>query len=114
MGIPADVPTITQNIVTFIKDLRENQGIKVQAVIYNDNTPDCEGIISTKGQGYKTNAETISPTTFVATVTGLEAGAEITESLTNYVIDGATEIINELEPDDVEQALKDGFLVIKT
>ena len=63
----------------------------MQAVLYNA-AADYEGIISV-AQGYKTVNETVSPTTFVAYVAGLTAGANVDESNTYHVIEGATSIV---------------------
>lgn len=117
MGIPQDSPTVAANIVTFIKNMREGVGKKVQAVLFNA-TADYEGII-TVSQGYKTVDEEISPATFVAYVAGLTAGSEIDTSNTYHVIPGATSIVypagvTPYGDEEIELALKAGKLVIST
>jgi len=91
MAIPQDASTVNASIITFIKSQRDDFGKKVQAVLYNA-AADYEGIISV-AQGYKTVNETVSPTTFVAYVAGLTAGANVDESNTYHVIEGATSIV---------------------
>jgi hypothetical protein len=96
---------------TYISNLRENAGKKVQAVTmaYDHNY---EGMISTANQGYKIGAEEISPLNFVAWVAGATAGAALNQSNTYQVIDGATDIIVPLSGAAIEEALKSGKLVI--
>ena len=117
MAIPQDVPSQNQNFINFIKNQRDNLGKKVQAVLYNADA-DYEGIISVS-QGYKTVNETVSPTTFVAYVAGLTAGANVNESNTYKVIPGAVSIVypDGVTPygnEEIIEALKNGKFVLST
>lgn len=117
MGIPQDSSAVNANIITFITNMRENLGKKVQAVLY-DATADYEGII-TVNQGYKTVDETISPTTFVAYIAGLTAGSDVDASNTYHAINGAVSIVypDGVTPygdEEIEEALKEGKLVLST
>ena len=117
MGIPQNVPAVNPNIITFITNMRENLGKKVQAVLYNADA-DYEGII-TVNQGYKTTDETVSPTTFVAYVAGLTAGSDVGVSNTYHVIDGAVSIVypegvTPYGEEEIEEALKAGKMVLST
>lgn len=117
MGIPQDVPAVNPNIITFITNMRENLGKKVQAVLYNADA-DYEGII-TVNQGYKTVTETVSPTTFVAYIAGLTAGSDVNTSNTYHVINGAVSIVypegvTPYGDEEIEEALKAGKMVLST
>lgn len=117
MGIPQNVPTVNPSIITFITNMRENLGKKVQAVLYNADA-DYEGII-TVNQGYKTTDETVSPTTFVAYVAGLTAGSDVNTSNTYHVINGAVSIVypegvTPYGDEEIEEALKAGKMVLST
>jgi hypothetical protein len=117
MGIPQDVPAVNPNIITFITNMRENLGKKVQAVLY-DADADYEGII-TVNQGYKTVTETVSPTTFVAYVAGLTAGSDVNTSNTYHAINGAVSIVypegvTPYGDEEIEEALKAGKMVLST
>ena len=117
MGIPQNVPAVNPNIITFITNMRENLGKKVQAVLYNADA-DYEGII-TVNQGYKTVTETVSPTTFVAYVAGLTAGSDVDVSNTYHVINGAVSIVypegvTPYGDEEIEEALKAGKMVLST
>lgn len=107
----ASVPTTLANA---IKDLRENVGKKVQAVVYNTNAANYEGIISTKGQGYKTETETVTAELFQLWVANVTAGAEINKSNTARQITDAVEIINPVDDSAIEGALKDGYFILTT
>ncbi len=117
MAIPQNVPAVNSNIITFIENMRENLGRKVQAVLFNASA-DYEGIISVS-QGYKTETETISPETFVAYMAGLTAGSDVDTSNTYHAINGATSIVypSGVTPygdEEIEEALKQGKLVLST
>lgn len=117
MAIPQDASSQTQNFITFIESQRDTFGKKVQAVLYNVDA-DYEGIISV-AQGYKTVDETISPTTFVAYVAGLTAGANPNESNTYHVISGAASIVypDGVTPygnEEIIEALQAGKFVLST
>lgn len=104
----ADITTV----VTFIKQMREELGKKVQAVINNPTTnPDYEGIIVTK-QGYKTKDYEIKPEEFPATIAGMTAGADFTTSNTGRTIPEAIAIINELSEDKIAEEMQKGVLVL--
>jgi len=109
--------TIKDNVVTYITNMRENLGKKVQAVMFNV-AADYEGIISTS-QGYKTVDETISPEVFVAYVAGLTAGSDVDTSNTYHVINGAVSIVypegvTPYGDEEIEEALKAGKMVLST
>lgn len=112
MGIPFDNKKLVPIIAGYIKNLRDKTGKKVQAVVYNDNTADHEGIISPKGQGYTTATETVDPVTFVAWAAGATAGANVNESLCYKVVEGATSIINEMSEDELEAAITKGWFLL--
>ena len=111
MGIPSEDKTLPPLITSYIKGLRDEQGKKVQAVVYDYNAADHEGIISCK-QGYQTENETISPVTFVAWVTGATAGANVNESLCYKILEGATAIIGDLPENELEEEIQKGWFLL--
>ncbi len=117
MGIPQDNATANTAAIAAIKEMREDLGKKVQVVLY-DATANYEGVISVN-QGYKTEHETISPTTFVAYMAGLTAGSGVNVSNTYHVIDGATSIVypdgtDPYDYEDIVDMLRAGKLVLST
>ncbi|MDZ5016626.1 hypothetical protein GNF72_15595, partial [Clostridium perfringens] len=108
MGLPTIKDTaLKQSIVEYIKNLREVKGKKVQAGLNDYASADYEGIISVD-QGYKTIDEEVTVEGFVGYVTGLTAGANLNESNTYSVIDGAISIINPKTDDELEKGLIEG------
>lgn len=111
MGLLSNDETVKSAFCEFIKDLRENEGVKVQGCVFNKPGYDYEGIISSD-QGFKTAAEEITPVNFVAWVTGATAGAEINESNTHKTVQDAIEIINEYTNTEIIEKLQNGCFVI--
>lgn len=114
MGLLSGDATVKTAFCEYIKDLRENEGVKVQGCIYDKPGYDYEGIVSSE-QGYRTEAEEISEVNFVAWVTGACAGAEINESNTHKTVQDAIEIIGELSNTKIIDGLNAGkFLISKS
>lgn len=90
---------------------RAKRGKKVQAVVHNYTAADTDGIISVD-QGFKTATETVDETMFPLWVASKTAGAEVNESLTASVVEGAVEIINPVLEDDIEDALNEGRFIL--
>ena len=111
MGIPSEDTKLPPIIKSYVENERDKAGKKIQAVVHNYRESNYEGIISVK-QGYKTKLEEIKPFEFVATVTGMTAGAEINQSNCYKIIEGATEIINFLAEDDLQQEIKNGWFLL--
>ena len=114
MGLISEDATVKTAFCEYIKDLRENEGVKVQGCVYDKPGYDYEGIVSSE-QGYRTDAEEISKVNFVSWVTGACAGAEINESNTHKTIQDAVEIIGELSNTEIIDGLNAGkFLISKS
>ena len=121
MAIPQDESIATSvvkgNVVDFIRNLREGQGKKVQAVLLK-HTSNYEGIISVR-QGYATYDEEITPATFVAYYAGMTAGAELNKSKTYAQIEDAVSIIymegdTAFDNEEIIQLLQSGQVVLTT
>lgn len=90
--------TLTKSLITaFVKRLRDADGYKVQAVLYDYTTADYEGVISVKN-----NPE------LVYWVAGATAGAEINQSLTNRIYNGEYIVDTKYKPSEFESAIKAG------
>ncbi|MGI6361016.1 MAG: phage tail sheath C-terminal domain-containing protein [Bacillota bacterium] len=110
MGIPATGDALGLQLKNYIKNLRAEQGKKVQGVIC-DYAADYEGIISSK-QGYRTAQETVSAVDFVAWVTGVTAGATINKSNTYKIVEDAEALIGEMSNEEIKGALAAGYFVL--
>lgn len=104
-------PTVAPLIKDMVEIWREKRGKKVQAVVYNYNQADYEGIISVN-QGFKTSVETVDTTMFMLWAASQTAGAEINESLTAAVVEDGVEIINPVPEDDIAEALRVGMFIL--
>ena len=115
LGCMSEDSAVKSLVISTIKQLRENEGRKCKAVLYNAaglSGADYEGIISSK-QGYRTQDGDISAQQFVAQLTGMAAGANLGVALTHRTISGAVEVIGDpLTHDDIVEALKTGWLVL--
>lgn len=111
LAVQTDSPSFPDLVTAKITSLREDLGKKVQAVVYNTNSADYEGIISVK-QGYKTENDTVTTSLFPIVVASMTAGASVAESNTARVIDDAKEIINPIAETEVADNLKSGWFVI--
>ncbi len=107
MAVPLDDPAIGERVKSFIEDQRDKQGRYVQAVLPNFAEANYEGVIS-NFQAVTINGEQITAAEMSAWIAGATAGAGITESLTGRTVLGATNIINPLQHDEIENALKEG------
>ena len=102
-----------QNIKEFIQEMREQRGIKCQAVINNYVAANYEGIISTYNQGVKyADGTELTAEEFVIWVAGATAGADVTESNTYKVVANAVEATGTVLEDDIEGLITSGYLVI--
>ncbi|MGL4572867.1 MAG: phage tail sheath C-terminal domain-containing protein [Clostridium sp.] len=111
MGVFTNETTIKENVLNFIKDLRENKGKKVQVVINEFNGANYEGVISVD-QGYKTVDTEIDVKGFVGYMAGLTAGAALNKSNTYHVIPNAVSIINPKNDEEITKGIIDGKLML--
>jgi len=107
-SVDAAVPPL---IAAKIATLRQNRGKKVQAVVYDYNTADTEGIISVK-QGFKTPDDTVTLALFPIWVASITAGSAINVSNTARVIPEAYEITNPIAEDAIADQLALGHFVL--
>lgn len=102
-----------EDIKTFIQEMRDQRGIKCQAVINNFAAANYEGIISTYNQGVRyADGSELSGEEFVVWAAGATAGADITESNTYKVVENAVEITGDVIEDDIETLITQGYFII--
>ena len=99
--------TLKANVLTFVKNQRNNEERFVQGVVANYPAADYEGIISVKN-GFVVNGENVTKEEAVAVVAAMTAGANVNESNTNKVITGATDLIGKYTNSQIIDALKGG------
>lgn len=113
MALIEDHATLNPSALAFIKNMRDDNGRKVQLCTYAYETADYEGVISSN-QGYNTATETVPATMFPAFMAGITAGAKVNESNTYKAVNDAVSIIGEIANEDIIVALGKGKLVISS
>lgn len=114
MGLPyATSASVLEAGKLFITQQNDEYGKRCNLVVKN-SLSDSDYVINSVC-GYETLTETVSPEMFVAEVTGMDAGAEINESLTYKEVankEVAVAIINPVADKDIEKALKLGKFIL--
>lgn len=96
----------TSNLyVQYAKRLREEQGIKFQVVLYN-NEANYEGVVNVK------NGVVESETSLIYWVTGIIAGCEINKSNTNKTYDGEYTVNADYTQAQLETSIDNGEFVL--
>lgn len=102
-----------------IEDLRDNNGEKVQAVLYNAalSTADYEGIVNvTENTSYViSSGDVVRPSQTVFYVAGITAGASLTESNSGAVVTDAVDLSGTGYPktnEEITAALNEGKYVL--
>lgn len=104
LGCISKESSITNLYTTFTKRLRDEMGIKFQAVVYN-NAADYEGVVNVK------NRATEDDTALIYWVTGVIASCAINKSNTNKVYDGEYTVEANYTQAELENAIDSGFFV---
>lgn len=110
LACTSDATGIKTSVTTYIKNLRDDNGKYVQAVV-NDYSADHEGIINNIN-GIVISEVLYTPQETCAIICAMTSGAKITESNTAKVIQNATEIIGQLDNAEIIEALQKGKLVL--
>jgi len=112
---PYDGDTYTANktaIKTWITTMREEEGAKVQAVLANFNA-DNEAIINVV-QGVKlADGTELTAAQTTAWVAGITAGANVNQSNTGRLYDGAIDVIPRMTKTEMESAIMAGKFLFK-
>ena len=96
--------------VAFTKRLRDDEGKKITCVLAGQ-AADYEGIINVKNGVVLESGETLTNDKAVAWVCGATAAAEMNQSLTNTVYDGAVDVDQKYTRNQYEAAIKAGEFV---
>ena len=91
--------------ITAVKSWRDDMGKKCQVVVYNQTTPNHEGVINVVSA---VSDETAPAHALVAWVAGAEAGCKINESCTNMMYDGEYTIVVNKTQKQLEDCIKNG------
>lgn len=94
--------------IAMVKSAREEMGKKFQVVVYNQESPDYEGVINVVSTVSDDGAV---PYALVAWVAGAEAGCAINSSCTNMVYDGEYTVATTHTQSELEASLNTGKFV---
>lgn len=110
MAVPTGSSSVKQMAFSFIKRMREDEGIKVQAVVAN-MAADYEGIISVCNGVTLEDGTQLSAAQTTAYVAGMTAGAAVNKSCTYDRYDGAAGVDRQLLASEIVALLKAGQFV---
>ena len=104
--------TIKSAIQTWVKAMRDDEGVKIQAVLANHDA-DYEGIINVT-QGVKlADGTDLTPAHATAWVAGISAGAFINQSNTGRKYIGAVDVVPRMTKSEMETAVENGEFIFK-
>ncbi|MEQ2680230.1 phage tail sheath subtilisin-like domain-containing protein [Enterocloster citroniae] len=99
-------------IATWVKSMRDDEGIKCQAVLAN-HAADSEGIINVVQGIVMSDSSELSAAEATAWVAGATAGASITTSNTGMKYVGAVDVSPRMTRSEMETAVKAGKFIFK-
>lgn len=91
--------------ITAVKSWRDEMGKKCQVVVYNQTSPDHEGVINVVSTVGDKGADAHA---LVAWVAGAEAGCKINESCTNKLYNGEYNVITNKTQTELEECIDNG------
>lgn len=99
-------------IATWIKAMRDDEGVKCQAVLVN-HAADSEGIVNVAQGLIMSGGTELTAAEVTAWVAGATAGASITTSNTGMKYEGAIDVKPRLTKSEMETAIKAGEFIFK-
>ena len=109
---PATATANKTAIATWIKAMRNDEGVKCQAVLAN-HVADDEGIINVAQGIILSDGATLTAAETTAWVAGATAGASITTSNTGMKYIGAIDVAPRMTKTEMEEAIKAGKFIFK-
>jgi hypothetical protein len=106
-ALPVTEEELKVTFSSFIRRLREDQGIKVQGVI-SGHAANYEGIINVTNGVVLEGGRTLTPNEAVAWVAGATAGASLRQSLTFMEYEGAIDVEPRFDHDETVERLNKG------
>lgn len=111
VGYCGDDTTVKALFNSFTKRVRDDEGKKVVCVLAKYPNADYEGVTSVKNGVILDDGTELTPEQTVAWVVGASAAAEMNESLTNTVYEGAVNVTEKYTKSQYEAAIKAGEFV---
>ena len=101
---------IKEQAVSFVKEMRETEGVKIQGVL-SDTQADYEGIISVKNGVILSDGTIVSKEEATVYFAAMTAAAQVNQSNTYDTYDGAAAAYGEFTGSQIEEYLKQGQIV---
>lgn len=101
--------TIIAEYEALVEQMRDAYGIMCQAIVYNRDNSNFEGIINAVNN---INGEAVPSGNVVYWVAGAEAGCAVNKSCTNMTYDGELDINTDYTQEDLEEALDNGRFIM--
>lgn len=112
IAVTTDDEAIITSVMSFVEEMRDEEGKYVQAVVPNTSTADYEGIINVVNSVILNDETNVTIPQFTAWVAGATAGAKLTDSLTGKIVENATGIVNPLSNNDIIDGLSTGKFIL--
>lgn len=106
------ISAVKTNIEAYVKEMRENEGVKIQAVMSNHDC-DYEGIIVVENGVILEDGTTLSAGDVCYWVAGATAGANVNQSNTGKVYQGAIDVNPRLLKSEMETKCDAGKVIFK-
>lgn len=103
---------LNNKVISFITEMREEEGKYVQAVVSNYPLVNNAGIINNINGVVLSDGTEVNAANFTAWVAGATAGADIIDSLTGKVVENAVSIVNSLTSAEIVDALGEGKFIL--
>ena len=101
-----------QEIATWVKAMRDDEGMKIQAVLANYNA-NSEAVINVTQRVKLADGKVLTPEQTTAWVAGITAGARINQSNTGRKYIGAVDVVPRMTKSGMEAAIQDGKFIFK-
>lgn len=111
-SVPATVEASKAAIAAWIKSMREDEGVKCQAVLANYDA-DSEGVINVIQGIMLSDGTELTAAQTTAWVAGAAAGASITTSNTGAKYIGAVDVVERMSKSEMESAVEAGEFIFK-
>ena len=112
MAVPVGGSSVNTQISTFIKQMRDDEGRYVQAVLANYDA-DFPGIINSDA-GFNRANDSVTADEATAWIAGVTAGAPITRGNTGAVVPNALSLMAERTNTEIIEALTTGMFILST
>jgi len=110
IGLPVNDESLKSTFTSFVRRLREDQGVKIQGVLPNYEAK-YEGIINVTNGVVLEDGRTLSPSEVVAWIAGASAGVTLSQSLTFVEYEGAVDANPRYDHSEIVTRLQNGEFI---